>query len=39
MKVRLRNMRLREFETFREYSTNSYAKDLMKDQNISLESA
>lgn len=39
MKVRLRNMSLREFEIYREYSTNSYAKDLMKDQNISLESA
>ncbi len=39
MKVRLRNMSLREFETFREYSTNSYAKDLIKNQNISLESA
>lgn len=39
MKVRLRNMSLREFEAFREYSTNSYAKDLIKNQNISLESA
>ncbi len=39
MKVRLRNMSLREFESFREYSTNDYAKDLMKEQNISSESA
>lgn len=39
MKVRLRKMSLREFETFREYSINDYAKDLMKDQNISSESA
>lgn len=39
MKVRLRKMSLQEFETFREYSTNSYAKDLMLDQNISSESA
>lgn len=37
MKVRLRKMSLREFETFREYSTNDYAKDLMKTQNISSE--
>lgn len=39
MKVRLRKMSLQEFETFREYSTNAYAKDLMQGQNISLESA
>ncbi len=39
MKARLRNMNLREFESFREYSTNDYAKDLMKEQNISSESA
>lgn len=39
MKVRLRKMDLREFEAFREYSTNDYAKDLMKNQNISLEDA
>lgn len=39
MKVRLRKMSLREFESFREYSTNDYAKDLMKGQNISSESA
>ena len=39
MKVRLREMSLQEFETFREYSTNDYAKDLMKEQNISPESA
>lgn len=39
MKVRLRNMSLQEFEAFREYSTNDYAKDLMKDQNLSPENA
>lgn len=39
MKVKLREMDMREFETFREYSINDYAKDLMTDQNISLEDA
>ena len=37
MKVRLRKMSSREFEAFREYSTNDYVKDLMKSQNISSE--
>lgn len=39
MKIRLRNMSLQEFEAFRENSTNDYAKDLMKAQNISQENA
>ena len=39
MNVRLRKMNLQEFEAFQEYSTNDYAKDLMKDQGISLERA
>lgn len=38
MKVKLRKMSLREFESFREYSINDYAKDLMKNQDTSLES-
>ncbi|RKI39415.1 GNAT family N-acetyltransferase [bacterium D16-51] len=39
MKVRLRKMSLQEFEAFREYSTNDYAKDLMKAQNTTQENA
>lgn len=39
MKAKLREMDVREFETFRVNSINDYAKDLMAVEDISLEHA
>lgn len=39
MEVGLRKMNLQEFESFCEYSINDYIKDLMKEQEITLEEA
>lgn len=39
MEVRFRKMNAQEFESYCEYSTNDYAKDLMKSSNISFEEA
>ena len=39
MKVKLRKMTLQEFDIFYEHSTTDYAKDLMKDTDITFEIA
>lgn len=39
MDIRLRTMTENEFVQFHKYSTNDYAKDLMKGQNIAWEEA
>jgi ribosomal protein S18 acetylase RimI-like enzyme len=39
MKVKLRKMSELEYENFRDYSTGDYIKDILKEQNISVEEA
>ena len=39
MRVKLRKMNSQEFDSFCEYSINDYAKDLMKEQEITLKEA